>query len=51
MLYTIYYICYILTTMTYSVAVVGNELQEVEGLVAAVHLQVQLPGAARVATE
>ena len=37
--------------MTHPIAVVGYELQEVEGLVAAVHFQVQLPGRARVAAE
>jgi hypothetical protein len=37
--------------IAYPVAVVGDELQEVEGLVAAVHLQIQLPGTARIATD
>lgn len=35
----------------YPVAVVGYELQEVEGLVAAGHLQVQLPCTARIAAD
>jgi hypothetical protein len=35
----------------YPVAVIGDELQEVEGLIAAGHLQVQLPCTARIAAD
>ena len=37
--------------LAYPVAVVGDELQEVEGFIAARHLQVQLPRTARIAAD
>lgn len=36
--------------IAHPVAIVSDELQQIEGLIAAVHLKIQLPCAARIAT-